>query len=252
MRRFWALCLLLFAAVPSFARDVIFQTIDWPDSGPTIMRFSFSKFKTLVSGVGKEHTFITDATAENLSGKRIDSVNVALFVFDKDHARIGTGNIDLTNVGPGETVKFEITLYASGNPASLSLGGIAPRTLSITINSVPQGALVRLDGKEVGTTPKLVEVTAGKHMLEFSKEGYSTGKYPFEMGPRDVSGGSISYELGAASLDTVELRDGSVLSGDLLSISGMEVQIRIGGEVKIYDRNQVKRIALTQRDPPTQ
>ena len=72
------------------------------------------------------------------------------------------------------------------------------------------------------------------------------------MGPRDVDGGSLSYELGVSALDTVELRDGSVLSGDLTSINGMEVQMRVGGTIRTFDRNQIKRISLTQRQPPSQ
>jgi hypothetical protein len=140
-------------------------------------------------------------------------------------------------------------LYASGVPASVAVVANAPRTLSITINSVPQGAAVKLDGKDVGTTPKLVDVTVGKHVLEFSKDGYNTGHYPLELDPRDTNGGSVSYELGVSAQDTIELRDGSVLSGDLISISGMEVQIRIGGSIKTYDRNQIKRVSLAQRDP---
>ena len=243
----------MFLALPSFAaKDIPFQTLDWPDSGTPVLRFTFSKFKLLVGGVAKEHTYVTDTTAENLSDKTLGSVNMSLYVFDKTHARIGDGNIDLTNVGPHEIVKFEITLYASGVPASVSVATSAPRTLSITINSVPQGATVKLDGKEMGTTPKIVEVTIGKHMLEFSKEGYNTGQFPLEMGPRDVSGGSVSYELGTSAHDTIELRDGSVLSGDLLSIDATQVQIRIGGRTQTYDRNQIKRISLTQRDPVAQ
>jgi hypothetical protein len=103
----------------------------------------------------------------------------------------------------------------------------------------------------MGTTPKLVEVNLGKHMLEFSKEGYNTGQFPFEMGPRDTNGGSVSYELGTSAHDTIELRDGSVLSGDLLSMDATQVQVRIGGNIQTYERNQIKRVLLTQRDPVT-
>jgi len=250
MSKFWILCVLLSIPVPMHAaKDVPLQTLDWPDSTSPVLRFTFSKFKLLMNGAGKEHTYLTDSTVENLSAKNLESVNLSLYVFDKSHARIGDGLINLSNVAPGETVKFEITLYATGEPASVSVIATPPRTLSITINSVPQGADVKLDGRDVGTTPKLVDVTVGKHMLEFSKEGYNTGHYPLEMGPRDASGGSVSYELGVSAQDTIELRDGSVLSGDLISISGMEVQIRIGGSIKTYDRNQIKRVSLAQRDP---
>ena len=72
------------------------------------------------------------------------------------------------------------------------------------------------------------------------------------MGPRDASGGSVSYELGTSSHDTIELRDGSVLSGDLLSVDAKQVEIRIGGNIQTFDRNQINRILLTQRDPVAQ
>jgi hypothetical protein len=199
--------------------------------------------------VGKEHTYVTEATAENVSDKVIGSANLSLYVFDKNKARIGEGYINLTNVGPGQTVKFQITLSASGNPASLAVSATAPRTVSITVNSIPQGALLRVDGKEVGITPKIIEVSIGKHMLEFSKDGFNPGKFPLEMSSRDASGGSVSYELGSSAHDTIELRDGSVLSGDLISVSGMKVDVRIGGNTQEFDRNQVKRISLTERDP---
>jgi len=78
-----------------------------------------------------------------------------------------------------------------------------------------------------------------------------TGTFPLEIGPNDVSGGTVSYELGAASFDSVELRDGSVLNGDLVAISGMDVEIRVGGMIQHVDRNKVKRIVLTEREAPT-
>ena len=105
--------------------------------------------------------------------------------------------------------------------------------MSVTVNSIPQGASLRVDGKDVGTTPKIVEVGIGKHILEFSKEGFNSGKFPLEITSRDASGGSVSYELGSAAHDTIELRDGSVLSGDLVSINGMQVVLRIGGRSKL-------------------
>jgi hypothetical protein len=60
----------------------------------------------------------------------------------------------------------------------------------------------------------------------------------------------VTFELGAAAYDTVELRDGSVLSGDLVSVSGMDVEIRVGGAIQHIDRNKVKRVLLVQRDMP--
>jgi len=62
------------------------------------------------------------------------------------------------------------------------------------------------------------------------------------MSSHDASGESVSYELGSAAHDTIELRDGSVLFGALVSINGMRVQLRIGGNAQDFDQNQVKRI----------
>ena len=101
----------------------------------------------------------------------------------------------------------------------------------------------------MGITPKIIDVAIGKHMLFFEKEGVNSGKFPLEISSHDASGGSVSYELGSASHDTIELRDGSVLTGDLVSINGMQVEIRIGGNTQTFDRNQVKRILLTERVP---
>ena len=249
MPKTFACVLFLAVAVSSLlAKDNVFQTVNWPESGQTVLRFSFSKFKD-IGGMGKEHTYLIDTIAENVSDKTIGNANFSLYVFDKSNARIGEGYIHLANVGPGQTVKFQITLSASGNPVSVAVSASAPRSLSITGNSVPQGAVLKVDGKELGTTPKIIEVAIGKHVLEFSKEGFNSGKFPLEMTSHDASGGSVSYELGSAAHDTIELRDGSVLSGDLISINGMQVQVRIGGNTQAFDRNQVKRILLTERDP---
>jgi len=231
------------------AKDQPFQVVTWPESGQSALRFTFSKFKDLGGGMGKERTYITDVAAENLSDKVISGANFSLYVFDKSKARIGEGQINLTNVAAGETVKFQMTLAASGSPNSVALALSAPRAVSITVNSVPQGAALTVDGKSAGTTPKIIEVTIGKHSLEFQKEGFNPGKFPLEITTHDASGGSVSYELGSAARDTIELRDGSVLEGDLVSISGMQIEVRIGGNTQTFDRNQVKRISLTQRAP---
>ena len=233
------------------------QTITWPESGAPILRFTFAKFKE-VGAIGNQHTYMTETTAENLWTKLIANANFSLYLFDKNKVRIGEASVIVSNVRPGETVKFQTTISSSGPPASLSLEAkylpaelrpaAPPKVISITVNSVPQGAALKVDGADAGETPKLVKLTVGKHMFEFAKEGFNVGKFPIEVGPDDVSGGSVSYELGSAVHDTIELRDGTVLSGDLLSISATEVVVRAGGKDLSYSRNQVKKIVLVERE----
>jgi len=62
-----------------------------------------------------------------------------------------------------------------------------------------------------------------------------------------MPGGSVTIELGGLSQDTIELRDGTVLTGDAISLTLTEVIIRVDGRDTKYDRNQVKRIALVER-----
>jgi hypothetical protein len=247
--------LLLVSAV--YAKDSPAQVIIWPESGMQVLRFSFGKFKE-VGSLGSERTYMIDTTAENLWGKTISNANFSLYLFDKNKVRIGEGVITLSGVGVGQTVKFQTTIAASG--ATVSVGLVAkylppelgpalpPRTVSMTVNSVPQGAVLKVDGTDSGMTPKIVRLGIGKHILEFSKEGFNAGRFPLEIGLDDTSGGSVSYELGASAHDTIELRDGTVLSADLESVSATEVVVRTGGKDLSYDRNQVKRILMVERE----
>jgi len=255
-RHFLLIALLGLSALPMLAKDkekdTPLLTIDWPETGTPVLHFTFSKFKSL-PGMGPLHGYVMDVTAQNLSSKRIANAQFHVYLFDKDKTRVGEDGIEVNNVGPGETVKFETTVAASGTPVSVTLEAIsqAAKVVTLTVNSIPQGADLKLDGAEQGTTPRLITVGAGRHTLAFSKEGFITGTFPLEIGPNDVSGGSVSFELGTASFDSVELRDGTILNGDLVSIAGMEVQVRVGGTIQHIDRNKVKRILLTEREAPS-
>jgi hypothetical protein len=252
LRRVILLATIGVLAAPALAKDTPLQTIDWPESGTPVLRFTFSKFKALPE-MGELHGYVMDIAAQNLSAKPISSARFNVYLFDKSKVRVGEEAIELHSVSPGETVKFETTVSASGLPVSVSIEDAVqmPRAISLTINSTPQGAILKLDGIEQGPTPRMISVGPGKHTLSFSKEGFTVGTFPLEIGPNDVSGGTVSYELGAASFDSIELRDGSVLNGDLVSISGMDVEVRVGGTIQHINRNQVKRIVLTQREAPT-
>lgn len=242
---------LLLLTIPALAKDAPLQVIDWPATGTPVVRFTFGKFKPL-PGMSNLHGFVMDTTAANLSPRLIPGARFSVYLFDKNKVRIGEDAIALSNLGPGETVKFETTVMASGTPVSVSIQDTAqvPKSISFTVNSTPQGAMLKLDGTEVGTTPRMITVGVGKHTLTFSKEGFTDGNFPLEISRDDVSGGTVSYELGASAFDSIELRDGSVLNGDLVSISGMDVEIRVGGSIQHIDRNKIKRVMLVQREVP--
>ncbi|HEX4006107.1 MAG TPA: PEGA domain-containing protein [Acidobacteriaceae bacterium] len=256
-------CLLCLSglALPALAKDAPPQVILWPATGKPVVRFTFGKLKQLASIRG-QYTYTIDTQVENLWTKPISDASFDLYLFDKNNVRIGEGWISVSNAAPGDIIKFQTNIQASGQPVSMKveprslpaeLQGNAPaKTIDVTINSIPQGAQFTLDGKPMGITPRVIEAAVGTHMLEFDKEGFNHGKYPFAIGPHDVSGASVSYELGTSAHDTIELRDGTVISGDLLSVSATDIVVRVGGNPQSFSRNQVRRILLAQRDDNSQ
>ena len=253
---FWFRCfcssiLVMFLTVQAAAKDAPLQFITWPTTGAPVVRFTFGKFKAL-PGMGTMHAYVMDTMAENLSSRLIKSARYAVYLFDKTNARVGEDVIALSNVGPGETVKFETTVMSSGMPVSVSINDLAlpPKTVSLTVNSTPQGAMLNVDGTALGTTPRIITLGVGKHTLIFSKDGFTNGTFPLEIGPDDVSGGTVSFELGGSAFDSIELRDGSVLNGDLVSVSGMDIEVRVGGNIQHLNRNMIKRVLFVQREAP--
>jgi hypothetical protein len=158
--------LVLFAAVD--AKEAPPLVIVWPASGEPVVRFSFGKLKEIGCS-GNHHDYTADVTAENVWNKKISKAEFTLYFFDKAKVRIGEAWIAISDVGPGTVVKFRTSITASGTVASMELvprslpaelqAFLPPKTISITVNSVPQGAELKIDGTSAGTTPKIVQVT---------------------------------------------------------------------------------------------
>ncbi len=244
-------------AVAALAKDAT-QVIDWPEAGDPILRFTVLKIHQ-VGSYGGQHTYTIDTQVDNLWSKRISSAIFRFYMFDKNKVRIGEGYIDLTNLAPRETIRMEMHCVTAGNPLTLSVvpqtlppelqDKAPPRIISLTVYSVPSGAKLSVDGSDAGVTPLALKLPVGSHTLQFSKEGFNTGTYPLMITPDQVSGGQVSYELGASAHDTIELRDGSLLNADVESVSATEVVVTMAGKQQTFDRNQIKRILFVQRGP---
>lgn len=248
--------LLILCVCSGYAKARPKYVVTWPSTGTPILQFTFWKLDEVETLQG-ERVYTADVEAQNLWNKPIAQADFLLYLFDKDNTRIGEGTMSISNAAPGEAVKFQMNITATGRPASVAvvptslpgeLGSLLPRkTISVTVHSVPEGARFALDGLDEGTTPKVIAVSTGSHVLEFTKEGFSPGKFPFAIGPDDVSGTSVSFDLGTSAHDTIELRDGTVVTGDLLSVSATQVTVRVGGSVENFNRNSVKKVLLVQR-----
>lgn len=246
MRRSHTLGLLLLLAFCSYARaqpDAAI-TVLWPNSDKPSLKLMFGAFQKsgIVDGEG---IFVSDVTAQNVLDQSMPRSVFTVFISSKDGVRIGRARLQLPEIPPYRTQKAQLQFSAAGAPAGVSL--LAGNTIPLKVISVPGGANLKIDGEDSGVTPRVVDFTIGSHTLEFTKEGYAPGSTPLEVAADELPGGSISFELGGLSKDMVELRDGTVLLGDVLAMSMTTILMRVEGKDTKYDRNQVKKIILVER-----
>jgi hypothetical protein len=222
----------------------------WPADKPAI-KLSFEKFRQTNNYAG-QNTFVSDVTVQNLTEKQIPRASFTVYFMDKNKVRIGEGLLQVSDLEAGQSAKISFQFSSVGIPASVALSArkdmLSGKTIPLRIISVPAGAKLKVDGQEVGITPVMVRLTVGMHQLDLTKDGYAAGATPLEITPDELPGGSITVELGGLSRDTVELRDGSVVLGDVISVSMTEVVVRVDGKERTYDRNQVKRLILVERE----
>jgi hypothetical protein len=227
----------------------------WPDQTNPTLKITFERFAQLASYNG-QLSLESHVMVENMSGKRIQLASFTVYLLDKNKVRIGNGSLNFSDLDPGQRAKLVFQVSSLGIPSSLSLvartdaAGIpmSLRTVPLKIISIPPGASLKVDGRDEGVTPTTVHLATGSHTLVFAKEGYSSGSTPVDIKPDEAPGGSITFELGGLSHDSVELRGGTVLQGDVLSLTMTSIVMRVNGNDQTYDRNQVQKIILVQRE----
>ena len=242
--------LLLWAVLSARAADTV---LTWPPSGgDTMLRFTVGKLRQ-VNSVSGQSDYLGEALAENLSAKAIPSASFYLYLLDKNGKRVGEGYLEVSNLAAGQSAKIPVSVHALGSFTSMELQpqhlpSDEPLKIKMSISSVPSGASLKLDSQESGVTPLVLLIAPGKHVLEFSKEGYATESTPVEIAENAMPG-SVEMELNPLTLDTVVLRDGTVLLGNLISVTSAGVNINVKGKPTKLDRSRVARIVLGQRKP---
>ncbi len=243
--------ILVLASAACFAKDSTI-TLQWPPDQPAI-KLTFGKFQQIAALAGQS-IFVCDVVVENLTDKPVSHASFTVYGNDKNNVRIGEGFLSLSDLDPQQQVKVRLQFTSVGIPVSLTLSAkkdmlAAPgvKTIPLKVLSVPPGAKLKVDGQDAGITPVMVKLTIGNHTLDLTKEGYAPGTTPFDVTPDELPGGSITVELGGLSRDTVELRDGTVLLGDVLSMSLTAVVVSVDGKEQTLERNQVKKMFLVER-----
>ena len=242
--------LLLWAVASALAADTV---LTWPATGnDTMLRFTVGKLRQ-ISSVSGQSDYLGEALAENLSPKAIPSASFYLYLLDKKGKRVGEGYMEVTNLGAGQQARIPVSVHALGSFASMELQpqylpSDEPKKIKMSITSVPSGASLKLDSQESGVTPQVISMAVGKHVLEFSKEGYATESTSVEIAENAMPG-SVELEMNPLTLDTVVLRDGTVLLGNLTSVTGTGVNINMKGKPTKLERSRVARIVLGEHKP---
>lgn len=243
--------ILVLATVVCSAKDSTI-TLLWPQDKPAL-KLTFGKFQR-IGEVAGQSTFVCDVVAENLTDKLVPHASFTVYGNDKSNVRIGEGILLLSDLSPQQQAKVRFQFTSVGLPATLILSAKkdmlatpGAKTIPLKILSVPPGAKLKVNGQDAGTTPVMVKLTVGDHNLELTKEGYAPGGTPLEVTPDELPGGSITVELGGLSRDTIELRDGNVLLGDVVSMSLTAVVVTVNGKERTLERNQVKKMILVER-----
>ena len=246
-------CLALVCLITSalFAKEAT-VTLVWPQDKPAI-KLTFGKFQQIGSLAG-QNTYVCDVLVENLTDRPVPRATFTIYGNDKNNIRVGDGMLFVSDLNPQQQAKVRLQFNSVGLPVSLTISAkkdmLAPpgvKTIPLRVISVPPGAKLKVDGQDAGVTPVMVKLTIGEHTLEAAKEGYAPGNTPLEVTPDELPGGSITIELGGLSRDTVELRDGTTLLGDILSMSMTAVVVSVDGKERTLDRNQVKKMILVER-----
>src|SRR3954463_11539200 len=175
--------ILLLCAATSFAADTV---LTWPTSGKEpVLRFTVGKLRQ-ISSVSRQTDYLGEALAENLGTKAIPSASFYVYLLDKTDKRIGEGYLEVTNLAAGKSAKVPVSVHAMGSFVRMELQpqhlpSDEPMKIKMSITSVPSGATLKLDSQDSGVTPLVLPVPPGKHVLEFSKEGYASANTPLEI-----------------------------------------------------------------------
>lgn len=124
----------------------------------------------------------------------------------------------------------------------------APEVGQIVVQSTPDGALVFVDGRQVGRTPLKTEVTAGAHFVSIEKEGFSRATKEL-----NIAGGAEikhSATLVPLAVATPAVQGESNLGGWLMVGIGSAMVIGGGimGVLALDQETQLEKIESGERD----
>jgi PEGA domain len=241
-------CFLLLCAGVTLAVDTV---LTWPNDGKDpVLKFTVGKMR-LVNSYSGQADYVAEALVQNLSAKPMPFASFYIYLLDKNKKRIGQGYVEVSNLAAGQQAKVPVSAHAIGQIAGMelqpqSLPSDEPVNAKVNVTSEPSGAAIKVDGKNAGFTPQMLSLLPGKHVFEFSKEGYATDSAPVDVAASTLPA-AVSLQLNPLAEDTIVLRDGTTVLGDVSSVTMTAVTAKVKGKIRKFDRNQVARVIFVER-----
>lgn len=146
------------------------------------------------------HGRLTDHDVRNLQGRGAEVIVIEPHYTAEDLKQAREQCKGMTGETPTQasevkretssTDKIDTALPTSGNAGSVEENAISTTVeTSVTVDSVPPGAEIELDGEFIGNTPSTIRVVAGSHEITVKKKGFSPWTRKLK-----VTGGSIKVD----------------------------------------------------------
>ena len=127
--------------------------------------------------------FIYVSFEVNAAGARERNVRGSMWLLRKDgEAAVFTQNCDACE---------EAAIADMIDKLTERVGSFDPRSGTISLSTTPEGALVRIDGKDVGYTPMTKDLLSGPHEVALLREGYRVDRHTV----RVVARNTIEHEV---------------------------------------------------------
>ncbi|MBW2013970.1 MAG: PEGA domain-containing protein [Deltaproteobacteria bacterium] len=83
-----------------------------------------------------------------------------------------------------QDLNTEIQVHGCGKLQEFNMA-LIPGWSDVTVSSVPQGAILKIDGKSFGNTPSRIQLAAGTYLMEISADLYKTWTHPLIVKPNE-------------------------------------------------------------------
>ncbi len=131
------------------------------------------------------HTHQAGEIKSNIAGALvyIDGVEVGKTPLENFEIKPGTHKLEIHAVNY-ENLQKDINVQGCEKIQKINMA-MLPGWSDVTVNSIPIGANVQINGKTYGNTPLSFQLTAGSYVLEISADRYKTWKYRLIVKPNE-------------------------------------------------------------------